>query len=429
MSTIILILIDAIYSLLAIFYLPSFIFRGKRRLGIKERWGIYSADLNEKFKTQKQNIWLHAVSVGEIKAAASFISLLRARFPRARIIISTITPAGNAVARQIAFKDDVVIYFPFDLSFIVKRALSLINPAMILIMETELWPNLILEAAKRAIPIAIINGRISDKAFPRYQLGALFFKRVLKNITLFCMQTQIDSQRIIKLGAPAGKVHIVGNIKFDQLSCLAGASAPDLGIAKGERLIVAGSTYEGEEEILARVFIRLKANFPDICLLIAPRHLNRIADIESMLKKHVLPCVIIRSIEKKAIISKDSIFLLDVMGVLGQIYQLADIVFVGGSLVPHGGQNPIEPAACKKPVIFGRYMFNFSEIAKMFLDNNAALRVDNEQELYETLKEILRDTNKKNKLAESAYALVLKNRGSSQRIMELLEKNIPGVFS
>lgn len=416
---------DFLYIIAVFFYLPAFFLKGKYQLDLRQRFGIYSDELKQRLKGRDNLIWLHAVSVGEIKAAAALLENLRNVFPKINFLISTITPTGNAVAKQIAGADDTVIYFPFDLSWVVSRALSVFRPKMFLIMETELWPNLIIEASKRKIPIAVINGRISDKAFPRYEKVSFFFKRVLKKIDLLCMQTEVDRKRIISLGADKDRVYVVGNIKFDQSKTNSGDVPGALGLKNNEQLIVAGSTHNNEEEIIARVFIRLKDKYPHTRLLIAPRHIHRTAEIKQVLKKLGLESLRISELNLSKISQGDNtVFILDIMGVLNQYYQLADIVFVGGSLVRHGGQNPIEPASYAKAVVFGRHMFNFSQIAKIFLDNNAAVCVDDQQQLYETLDILLSDQKKRKKFAAQAQLVVNENRGSLQRITTLLKEKI-----
>ncbi|MFH1460334.1 MAG: 3-deoxy-D-manno-octulosonic acid transferase [Candidatus Omnitrophota bacterium] len=413
---------DILYLLAAIIYLPSFILKGKHRVGFKERLGIFKPGTIQAIKNANKHkpiIWVHAVSVGEIKAAAVLIDKLRNEFKNYTLLISTITPTGNQVSRQIAEKEDIIIYFPFDLSFIVEKVLALINPQALLVMETELWPNIIPAAAKRKTPVIIINGRISDKAYPDYKRAKFLFRPVLNKINLFCMQTEIDKQRIINLGARAEKVNVIGNLKFDQIRPSQNSNPPKLGLNLNERLIVAGSTHYPEEEILLRVFLKLKKHYSNIRLLIAPRHVHRTGNIQNMLKQEKIKCQLISQLNNPP--GSDAIFVLDVMGGLDQIYKLADIVFVGGSLAKHGGQNPIEPAMFGKPIIFGKHMFNFSKITEMFLSNQAAVCVEDEGGLYEILMELLNHPDKIKILSRNAEALIKKNQGAAQKAIDLLK--------
>ncbi len=418
------ILFDIIYLLLSVVYLPALFFKGKHRIGIRQRFGMYPPDIQKALKDFDNFVWVHAVSVGEMKAAAPLIEQLQVVWPEARFIISTITPTGNTVARQIAGDKDIVIYFPFDLSFIVKKTLFLIRPKMLLIMETELWPNMIRIAAKNNIPIVIANGRISDGAYPKYKMFSFIFSPIIKRISFLCMQSEKDAQRIIDLGADKKNVKSVGNIKFDQSKESAKRELPPLKNNIDELLIVAGSTHDNEEEMLARVYISLRQRHNKIRLLIAPRHPHRAVEVVKVLTKYKLSVKLMSLVNKERLkIMPEDVLVLDTMGALPQAYKSADIVFIGGSLIRHGGQNPIEAAFCHKPIIFGKYMYNFHEIESMFLSAKAAIRVDSEQALEWSLERLIQDKGKRDTLAENAWALVLKNKGSVQRIISLMHEN------
>ncbi|MBU1088219.1 MAG: 3-deoxy-D-manno-octulosonic acid transferase [Candidatus Omnitrophica bacterium] len=412
---------NCIYLILAVFYLPALILKGKHRSGFLQRFGIYSSDLKQRMAKEKFSIWLHAVSVGEIKAAVPLIKQLREKNPGLKLIISTITPTGNKIAQDTAAKEDLVIYFPFDLSWIVNQVFSLLAPQLLLIMETELWPNAINLAIRKNIKTVIINGRISDKAFPRYKIAAFIFQPIIKKINLLCMQTELDAQRIIELGADKQRVHVVGNIKFDQTAKIDKHALSDIGLNKSGRLILAGSTHDNEEYQIAKVFKKLKQQFPDIQLMFAPRHLQRVNHVREMLEAEGLSAVLISQLKNKDQTAiKDQVFILDIMGVLTDYYQLADIVFIGGSLIKHGGQNPIEPALLGKPIVFGQYMFNFSEVVKLFLDNHAALLVNDSEELFTCLRDLLSNKAKSDSLAKNANEVISRNKGSVGRIVSLL---------
>ncbi len=417
------ILFDFIYLLLSFFYLPALLFKGKRRIGLRQRFGIYPQGIKKALRQYDNFVWVHAVSVGEMKAAAPLIEQLRASFPGLRFVISTITPTGNAVAKQIAAQEDIVIYLPFDLSLIVKKTFSLINPKLLLIMETELWPNMIGIAARRKIPVVIANGRISDRAYPKYKKFFRIFAPIIKRIDLLCMQSDKDAQRIINLGARPQNVKVVGNIKFDQAEGAVFKQLPELKTDRNELLIIAGSTHDNEEEMLSRIFIELKKKHNNIRLLIAPRHVHRADEVMQVLSKLNLKSKLLSAImnDSRQVMPED-VIILDIMGVLSQVYKSADIVFVGGSLVRHGGQNPIEPALCLKPIIFGKYMFNFHEIEKMFLSGKAAVSVSSEEELMQSLDELICNKYKRETLAANAKSLVEKNKGSVARIISCIKE-------
>jgi len=414
------ILLDILYIIAAVFYLPSFFLKGRHRIGLRERFGLISRAKRQKIKIHARTIWLHAVSVGEIKAAAVLIKKISKDFPEHRLLLSTVTPTGNAIARDLARAQDCVIYLPFDLSWVVKKMLDLIQPQIFLIMETEIWPNLITFAVKKNIPVILLNGRISDKAYPAYKRSKWFFKPIIKKLDLLCMQSERDAKRIIDLGADAQKVKVVGNIKFDQEAVFDQKKVPHF--IFGEKLIVAGSTHDNEEEQIVNVYKRLKRDHPKARLLLAPRHTNRIKEIEWMLREQGLEVLSLSTLDKATDQLKDNaVFVLDIMGVLSQLYQLADVVFVGGSLIPHGGQNPLEAAVWAKPIIFGKYMFNFDAISKMLLENNAAIKVENEEELFKVLSEFLKNPKLAQRMGKNAKELMDANKGSIEKIAGLIK--------
>ncbi|MBU0633933.1 MAG: 3-deoxy-D-manno-octulosonic acid transferase [Candidatus Omnitrophica bacterium] len=416
-------LLDFLYLILAFFYLPNFLFRGKHRFGFKERLGIYDAKTKESISKSDSIIWLHAVSVGEVKAAAVLMEKLRLEFTGHKLVVSTVTSTGNAVAKKMCAPEDIVIYLPFDLSFIVKKVFALIKPKLLLITETEIWPNLIMQAGKDNVPVAVINGRISQKAFPRYRVLTGLFGPVLEKVDLFCMQTEKDVEKIIMLGAKKDRVHNTGNLKFDQIKCPQVVANFKLDIKSDELLIVAGSTHDKEESIIAHIFMRLQKEHSNLRLLIAPRHAYRAQKIGRMLSGYGLNYVFTSKMcfeENKA--NGKPVFLLDEIGVLNQFYAQADIVFVGGSLIAHGGQNPLEAAACSKPIVFGKYMFNFEEICNILLKNQAAVSVDNEENLYEALNRLIKSGDLRKRLGKAAKITAENNRGCAQRILNLLQK-------
>ena len=418
------ILLNCLYLLLAIFYLPNLILKGKHRAGFKQRLGFYSQKIKDKVKIQRPFVWIHAVSVGEIKAAQGIISSFKEKSPEKRILISTVTSTGNALACQLACENDLVIYFPFDLTWIIKKTLKFFQPRLILIMETELWPNLFIYAARKRIPVVIVNGRISDQSFPLYRAAAFIFGLVLKNVALFCMQTELDSQRIIHIGAQSDKVKVIGNLKFDAKEKNIRSDCKVIRFIKQQEksnFIVAGSTHKKEEEIFVRVFTRLKLKYPHLCLLLAPRHPQRAEEIRSITKKYAQSVLISEIKKREIILSPDKILILDVMGILNKIYEFADIVLIGGSFVPFGGHNPIEAAVYGKPIIFGKYMFNFAQIAEIFLSHNASICADSENELYKHLDSLLCNAFKRQQLCKQAKDVVLKNKGAAQRLMRFLE--------
>ena len=412
------IFLDIIYLLLSLFYVPAFLLKGRHRLGLRQRCGVFSPEILRQWADGRPVIWLHAVSVGEIHAAEGLIQAIRKRNPGSRLVLSTITPTGNSVAQRLAQQGDSVIYFPFDVSFVVRRVLRQMRPRLIIIMETELWPNLMHEAGRQHIPLVIANGRISDRAYARYRLIAWLLRPALQRISWCCMQSEADRLRIISLGAEPRRITVTGNLKFDQADANVGP-LPELGIGKEERLIIAGSTHEPEEELITRVFLKLRVRYPGLRLLLAPRHPHRSQEVAAMVQKHQLSAHLLSS-ESVPVAGTAPVLILDVMGVLRQAYRKAAIVIIGGSLVKHGGQNPIEAAVWGKPIVFGPYMFNFSGISALFLQQDAAVQTSGAADLERTLAGLLDDRERCRRLGDNARQLVEAQRGSGSEVMKAL---------
>ncbi len=384
-------------------------------------------------------IWLHAVSVGETIAAKPLIAALRLRFPEHRLVISTTTMTGQAVARQQVLEADAVCYFPFDWKLTVRRALNAIQPEVVILMESELWLNFLGECRNRQIPTIVVNGRISDRSFPRSQKFGFFIRRLYGLTTRFLMQSQVDAERAIKLGAPANRVAISGNLKYDindssQSPKLAEtAQQLEQMFALGQSpLIVAGSTSEGEEQALLAAFAELRKiqGKEATRLLIAPRHPERFNAVAEVLEASNVRFVRRSSASESAKVAE--VILLDTIGELAAIYRFASVVFVGGSLVPVGGHNILEAALFAKPIIVGPHMQNFREITSEFLRRNALIQIrrtdTHEQvaELSRTFARLLSDQTGATQLGNNARQAIEDNRGATARtvsaIAELLAR-------
>ncbi len=404
--------------------------RGKYRRGFWQRMGFYPDEIKSGLINQSP-IWIHAVSVGEVIASTSLIKSLRKEYPDIKIILSTVTDTGQKIAKEKIKEADYIIYFPFDFSWSVKRALNTINPIICIIMETELWPNFLREANKKAIPVAVINGRISERSFKRYRMISLFMENVLESVKLFSMQTEDDAKRIIALGANHNNVRVSGNIKYDnEFKEIEEEKVKEikntLGVNNSDRIFIAGSTHPGEEEIVVKLYSNILKNYPDFRLVIAPRHIDRVGEVEEIVKKIGLNAVrkteLLKGSRVKGQGSSNTkpIIILDTIGELSFMYSIADIVFVGGSLIPHGGQNILEPAFYKKPVIFGKYMMNFQEIAKEMILSGGGIQVNNEEDLIREVGGLLNNKKKMIEIGEKGYQVIMKNRGALQKNLELI---------
>lgn len=413
---------------------PWFLYQGLRHgkyLGsVGQRLGYLPIALNV---DGEPSIWIHAVSVGETLTVKALIDDLRAQYPKLRLFLSTTTIAGQQVAKKNLQHVDAVFYFPFDWLFTVRRTLDVVKPRMFVMMETEIWPNLLRECRSRGIRTVVINGRISARSFPRYRLVRPLFRRVLADIDRFCMQGDESARRIIDLGADPKRVTVTGSLKFDSLqtpqaAALGRSREPVLRyfrLAPTRIVLVAGSTMKPEDGAVLRAFARIRSIAPGALLVIAPRQRERFAEVEKLALDEGF------TVSRRSDLPIDSepktdVVVLDTFGELAQVYQLATIVFVGGSLADHGGHNILEPAVFGKPIVFGPHMHNFREIAEAFLANAAGVQVQSERELEETLRNLVTDPVRRASLGAAARALVDANRGAKDKTMAVIADLLPG---
>jgi 3-deoxy-D-manno-octulosonic-acid transferase len=379
-----------------------------------------------------ESIWVHAVSVGEVMSARPLIGELRRRYPRLRIFLSTTTLTGQQIARGGVSDVDGVFYFPFDWKLTIRRTLKLVNPKLFVMVETEIWPNLLRECRRRGVRTLVVNGRISARSFQRYRLIRPFFRRVLADIDRFCVQGQETARRLESLGADPARIVVTGSLKFDSLDP---AFRPGRGrervlrffrMSPSRQVLVAGSTTKGEEEIVIRAFNRVRtgATGAGALLVIAARHPERFDEVTRLCRQEGLSTVRRTELSIDAEPQTDAV-VLDTIGELAQLYQIATAVFVGGSLVPAGGHNILEPAAHGKAIMFGPYMHNFQEIADTFLANGAAIKVQNERELEDTVLSLMADPVRRARLGAAARALVLANRGAKDKTMAAIATVLP----
>jgi 3-deoxy-D-manno-octulosonic-acid transferase len=404
-------------------YLPQAVWR--RRLphrGWRMRLGRYSDEVRRRL-AGRPTLWVHAVSVGEVVAAKPLVEALRHAYPQQPLVLSTITPSGFSVAARQAVEDVTPVYFPLDLRGCVHRALETLRPRILLLIESELWPVMIDGAHRRGIPVAVVNGRISPRAFRRYRWVRPWLGGLLTRIDLFLMQSQLDADRLLQLGAPTHKVRVVGSLKWDASRAnppppeVVRETAARLGLNGRQAVVVAGSTHRGEEQAVLRAFQTLRGEHPSLRLIIAPRHLERLAEVERLIRQAGLSPV--RCSQTPAAEPWDA-GIVDTFGELPRYYGLADVVFVGGSLIPHGGQNPLEPASLGKPVVFGPSMHNFADIAHQLTASQAARQIANAAELLPVLQELLAHQETAQAMSRRAQELVARSCGTTQRTLEAL---------
>ena len=379
----------------------------------------------------EESIWIQAVSVGEVLTVRALLPQLRERYPRLRIFVSTTTMTGQHVAHTNVQGVDGVFYFPLDLPFVVRRTLAVVKPRLFIMMETELWPNLLRECRRAGVKTALVNGRISARSHPRYMLARRFFRRVLADVDRFCMQSEESARRIIEIGAPRERVSVTGSLKFDSLE-LPG-TMPDRGrnrvlryfrIPPERPVIIAASTLRGEEEPVLDAFQRIRATWGNALLIIAPRKPERFAEAERLAQHRGWRVARRKELPVDAEPRVD-VVILDTIGELAQIYQIATLVFVGGSLADAGGHNILEPAVFGKPIVFGPHMHNFAEISRTFLENRGAVQVHSATELETVLVDLLSDPVRRASLGAAARALVEANRGARQRSLAVITQLLP----
>lgn len=412
--------------------IPHFLFQafahGKYIEGLRQRLG----SLPQLDNSSRPVIWLHCVSVGETQAARPLVKRLRAAFPQHRLVVSTITNTGQRLARQVfASQVDEIFYFPFDWRWSVRRALNTIRPDVVLIMETELWPNFLRECKSQRIPVALVNGRISRQSFRRYRLVRFFLKGILANLTLAIMQSDVDAERIAALGMSRDKLFSAGNLKFDVGTVTTTAEATEafekrFGFRQGGNLILAASTHGPEEKIVLESFQQLTRQHSDLRLLIAPRRPERFQEVAKLLEDTGLKWAR-RTAAPRADDLSSAVVLLDTIGELPSVYALATIVFVGGSIVDRGGHNVLEPASTGACVITGYHTHNFQAIVHLLTEANAIIQLPvlesrkASQCLTHEFEELLANAERRSELGHRAREIVIKNQGAADRTMAIIQ--------
>jgi 3-deoxy-D-manno-octulosonic-acid transferase len=365
--------------------------------------------------------WIHAVSVGESIAALPFVAGLRERYPDLPLVVSTVTETGAHVVRERLGALAQHRYFPLDLPGAVARVVDGINPAFLVCMETELWPNLLRLLHTRQVPVVIANGRLSDRSFRRYSLVRSFMGPLLEPVDLFAMQSEEDARRIVTLGAQPGRVVVTGNMKHDAAVSsgqMAERWRQRLGLASARRVWVAGSTHRGEEDVVLEAHAAARRDHPDLALVIAPRHPERAAEVLALVEARGWAAARRSALTEGG--EAGAVVILDTVGELAELYAIADVVFVGGSLVASGGHNMLEPARLRKPVLFGPHTANFRETASALTESGGGFVVRSAAELTSRLRRLLAQEADRERAGEAGYAAVASRQGAVRRTLDLL---------
>ena len=432
--TIILYNIFQIFSLILLspLLLVKAIISPKYRGRILLRLGIGIEELIQKLPVGQQRIWIHALSVGEVLSAHPLVKELRLARPSITLIFSASTKTGEELARNVMAKEvDLFIPFPLDIFSVARKFINLIAADLFVLVETDFWPNFIHTINRKGTPAILINGRISQKSFARYQRFRFIFLPMFKIFKFISMQTESDAKKMIDLGINADRVRALGNLKYD-------AVLPDMvgwdqeqrptsfyrqqfGISPEKVVWIAGSTHPREEVAILTAYKRLSLLFPDLFLVVAPRDVERGREVKEIADKLGLTVRLRTAPLQDEEFPGAPLLILDTMGELSRMYSFCNIAFIGGSLVPDGGHNPLEPAAFAKPILFGPYMDDFTEIASDLLEKDAAIVCHDEDEIFEVMKKLLVNHSIQKQMGEDAQALVIQHRGVTKRHIEIIQ--------
>ena len=417
-------------------YLAVRLARGRGLPGIQERLASYSPEVRERLAGMDRPVWIHAVSVGEALAARPLVEELRRRFPKKSWVVSTVTPTGREVAlKQLRDSRTEVIYLPWDLGPVVDRALKRIRPSLFLSFETELWPVLFDKLGRAGVPVAVVNGRISPRAYGRYLWVRPLMHRVLAPVGLFLTQSPQDARRYAALGAAKDRVVVGGNLKWDLDAVSSNGVPPEqlralLGMSGAQKLWTAGSTHPGEEKIIFKAYSSLRGKHPGLRLLVAPRHPERAAEVEQEARRAGLeiarwselriPSPRPSPFQGEGAGEGDAVILLDTVGELAGFYRISEFVFVGGSLVPRGGHNLVEPASMGRPILTGPHLENFQQIAESLRQAKGMRVVRTPEELEQAASRLLSDPPQARELGNRARAVFQENQGAVKKTADLI---------
>lgn len=405
--------------------------RGNWKEGFATRFGKYDSRLKQAL-TNRHVIWVHAVSVGEVNIATHLIRALEMRLPNVKIVVSTTTSTGMAELQKKLPHTVERIYYPIDRKKFVNRALRMMSPEAIILVEAEIWPNFLWGAASRRIPVFLVNTRLSEKSYRGYKRFAFLFRPLFQSLAGVGVQNAADAERVARLGCTPEAIRVVGNLKFDSAKLVENTFFDvyrilrQLGLKDGDPILVGGSTHAGEEAVLARVVKALRHEFPRLFLIAVPRHQERGREAGRDIEKEGLRIYFRNEIAISTQLKPGDIdcLVVNTTGELRHFYDVASVIFVGKSLTAEGGQNPIEPAAIGKAIVFGPNMQNFEQIAAEFVRAGGAIQVADEQALTESIRRLLRDEQHRRELGQKALAVVKQNQGSIEKTVEMIVEHL-----
>jgi len=405
--------------------------RGNWRAGFAERFGKFNVVLKQSI-TNRQVLWLHAVSVGEVNVCTQLIRALEPRMPNLKILVSTTTTTGMEVLKRKLPSHISKIYYPLDLRKYVSRALAATYPEAIVLVEAEIWPNFIWRAKEMGIPIFLVNARLSDRSYRGYKRFGFLFRPLFASFAGVGAQNEADAARLRELGCRLEAIHIVGSLKFDaaqldtRVAINVGGMLRQVGVPAGTPILLGGSTHDGEEAILAEVFQRLRKQFPNLFLIVVPRHFERGREVGTALRERGVKFIYRTDVAAGTKLAPGEVDCLVVnsTGELKFFYEHATVIFVGKSLTAQGGQNPIEPAALGKPIVFGPNMQNFAEVTRDFLAQDGAVQVQNAAELERKVAELLANEARRTELGRNALKVVQEKLGGIERTVDMIVQRL-----
>ena len=426
--------LNILYLAVVIIISPVFFYRMVRHKRYRKGWSQKLGNITRN-EPAKKCIWIHAVSVGEVNATKTIINALSDKFSEFEIVISTTTDTGFERASKLFGQNHAVFYFPFDFSWIIRKAFEAIRPDICMLMELEVWPNFVDTAKKLNVPVVIVNGRISEKSFSRYKLIKPFVKKIFEKITLTLAQTEQYADRFQQVGVSKQNIIVTGSLKYDTAEIAgkidgADSVAAQLGI-ENKKLWVAGGTGNNEEAVILEVFRNLlqKNPLPDLRLVIVPRKPERFNEVAQIIKQRGFGCIRYSQIKQSSsspVMDNQTVILVDTMGDLRKFYSLATVIFVGRSLVPMGGSDMAEAAALGKCTIFGAHAFNFKQTVDALLEAEGAIMIENKTELLNTVQKCLLQPDYANQIAANGQQIIKQNQGATKKTVRQITKLLTG---
>ncbi len=403
----------------------------KRRRTVLQRLGIArlprELTRNRSDTSKEKRVWIHALSVGEVLSSVPLVNGLKECSIFGDIVFSASTKTGFDIANQY-LTDSVhsIFYFPYDLTFSIKHIVQIVNPTVMVIVETDIWPNFLFEMKKHQVPVILVNARLSKKSFFGYKRFRFFTKQVFLNFFHICTQSLKDAERFQELGVPFDRITISGNVKFDVIHQIQSLEETEslrqsMHIQNSRKVFVAGSTHPGEESMLLDAFSKIKHHDDDLLLIVAPRNPERAGSVFRIFDSAGFSVCPMRELKKISPGKKLDVIIIDTIGLLKKLYAISDIAFVGGSLVNCGGHNPLEPAAFSKPIIFGRDMSDFADISRKLLDAGGAVRVKNTKDLYNALVSLMENDKKAMEMGRKALGVLTANKGAVEKTIKVIK--------